>query len=113
VATTYQNNGTNGIIGFVKSQPLGSFLAAMLLFALIVPPRKRKYKSKPKRSRRRKQKKVSSQLRTGIPNRKKVKKSKKARTRTRTMKGSVPNFMVKGSSAAKAHMAKLRAMRHK
>lgn len=105
------NNGGffSGLITFLKGNPLFTILSGLFLLAFILPPRKRKRKSSKSYSRRRKKYSNPGKV-------KKSKKAKKSRTGSRTTKiqrSEKPAFMVKGSAAAKSHMAHLRSLRKK
>ena len=110
----------SGIMTALRSNPIGAFLAGMLLLAAILPARKRKYRPKKKRSRKRRK---GYRVNPGNPlnpgKKSKRKGSKKTRSPAprrasgprRSTKAAVPAWRVKGSPEARAHMAKLRAKR--
>lgn len=112
------------IIAFFKGNPILSILSSLLMLAIIMPPRSRKYRRKKsgnpgKRTKSRKKRKTGTMK---IVGRKRLKKAglinnpgnpgRKSKKR-RSSGAAKPAFMVKGSAAAKAHMAKLRSMRTK
>jgi hypothetical protein len=117
-------SGTNNKKGFLSNviefftfNPIFMALSGLLLLAFIMPARSRKYRRK--NTTRRRRRKSGNPGKAGSRGRKtKVKKSKKTRPKkTKRIKSrktsDLPAFMVKGSAAAKSHMAALRAMRKK
>lgn len=110
--TTNNNGFFSKLIAFLKGNPIFTAIAGLFMLAIILPPRKRKRKRYTTYSRRRN--------RRGNPgNPGKKKKGKKAKKATQPKKAakrrstSKPSFMVKGSAAAKSHMAHLRSLRKK
>lgn len=112
-------SGGVGIINFLKENPIVTGLGLLSLLALILPPRARKYRPKKKagskklRSKKRGKKRKSKQAPQSIAP--KVKKSKKVKPMKgpvrRTSNVPIKPWMVKGSKAARDHMAALRKMR--
>jgi hypothetical protein len=107
-------------VTFVKENPIGSALMGLFLAAIIIPPVRRR---KPVRKKRKKVsgKKAKRRLTKREYARKAKKHARKASKRRKQAKGLTvthsrsvrPARMVKGSAAAKAHMARLRSLRKK
>jgi hypothetical protein len=113
------NNGFfSKLLAFFKGNPIFTALAGMFMLAIILPPRKRKRKRYTTYSRRRKNPGNPGQTKNP-GKRKKAKKAKKVKKpsvssrKTKRQSSGLPDFMVKGSKAAKDHMAHLRSLRKK
>jgi hypothetical protein len=117
-------------LNFFMENPIISLMGGLLFLGLIMPPRKRKRKSVKVHHTRRNKNKQPKHL-SGLRRRKKkahtgtaavyqANKGKRKlphsagrKTRKHTSSAGRPAYMVKGSKAAKDHMAALRARRKK
>ncbi len=116
LGATGSYGGASGIISLLKGNPIFSALLGLLFLSFILPPRSRKRRY----GNHRRSKPISRTIKKPAK-RKKGKKSKPVpvvkRSKTRkSITGSRtarPAHMVKGSKAAKEHMAHLRSLRKK